>query len=248
MFDWLFQKKKTPSHYQELAAPPFPFPVHVAPADQAMAVYDAIKGKGEGLPLFLGGADDVANLAHMADLAAKEPAIVADTLAMAAAFRFPKECWNFADGTIPEVHDDIAELRASPGTWPDRVEAQTALPALIDLKTGQPRTDIRIAIIPTHENAAIPAHLNFGGWNACPYPHVLVAALRKWNKDWGAELVAMTSDTMEVRFPRKPATRAAALDLYLEMVALHSDTLMDGDPAQFAAEAMVSEYWQFWWD
>lgn len=249
MFSWLFgSKKKLPSHYQKPIAPPFPYPVQSVPTAQAMAVYDAIKGKGEGLPLFLGGTDDAANLAHMADLAAKEPAIVADSLAMAAEFRFPEECWRFADGTIPDIHDDIAHLRANPGPWPDRADGMTTLPVLMDLRTGRPRETIHIATIPTQDNTAIPAYLNFGGWNACPYPHVFVAALRKWRADWGAELVAITSDTLDVRFPRKPASREAALDLCFEMMALGSDTLMDGDPAQFAAEAMLSEYWQFWWD
>jgi hypothetical protein len=247
MFSWLFGSKKKPQPSRPTATA-FPYPVQIVPATQAMAVYDAIKAKGDGLPIFLGGAEDAANLAPMATLAAKETILVRDTLAQAGRFRFPEECWQFADGTIPEVHDDIAHLRANPGPWPDRVEPQTSLPVLIDLGTAQPRAELLIATIPTRDNTAIPAFLNFGGWNACPYPHVLVGALRKWRADWGAELMSVTRDTIDVRFPRRPATRAAALELYLEMVALHSDTLMDGDPAQFAAEAMVSEYWQFWWD
>jgi hypothetical protein len=246
LFSWLFGSKKMAP--VRTAGPAFPYPVQIVPAPQAMATYEAIKTKGVGLPLFLGGAEDATNLAHMADLAKTSPAIVTDSLTMAAGFRFPDECWKFADGTVPDVHDDIAHLRANPGPWPDRVEAMTTLPVLMDLRTGSPRDTVHVATIPTRDNTAIPAFLNFGGWNACPYPHVFVSALRKWNQDWGAELVAITSDTMDIRFPHKPATRAAALELYLEMVALHSDTLMDGDPAQFAAEAMVSEYWQFWWD
>jgi hypothetical protein len=246
MFEWLFGSKKIPP--TPPSGPAFPYPVQIVPAAQALAVYEAIKAEGAGLPVFLGGAEDALNLAHTADLAATSPAIVSDTLAMAAKFRFPEECWKFADGTIPDVHDDIAHLRANPGTWPERAEGMTTLPVLFDLRTGKPRETVHIATIPTQDNAAIPAFLNFGGWNACPYPHVFVAALRKWNRQWGAEIISITSDTMDIRFPRKPQTRAAALDLYLEMVALHSDTLMDGDPAQFAAEAMVSEYWQFWWD
>lgn len=196
----------------------------------------------------LGGADDAPNLAHMAVLAAKDTALIDDTLARAAKFDFPRECWKFADGTIPDVHDDIAHLRANPGPWPDHAPAMTTLPVLLDLRTGQPRETVHIATIPTQDNAAIPAFINVGGWNACPYPHVFVAALRKWNRDWRAELISITSDRMDIRFPQRPKTREAAFDLYLEMVALGSDTLMDGDPAQFAAEAMVSEYWQFWWD
>lgn len=246
MFDWLFDaKKKQP---RQPAGPAFPFPVQLVPAAQAVAVYDAIKAKGQGLPLFLGGGDDVSNLAHAADLAVKEPAIVRDTLAMAAKFDFPRECWKLADGTIPEVHEDIAELRSNPGPWPDQVNAMPTFPVLLDLRTGQPRETVCISTIPTQDNSTIPAFLNFGGWNACPYPHVFVAALRKWNRDWSAEVVAISRDTMDIRFPRRPTTREAALELYFEMVALHSDTLMDGDPAQFAAEVMVSEYWQFWWD
>lgn len=259
MFSWLFgAKKKSPpaspsapslsAPYHEPPAPPFPYPVQIVRTERAMAVFEAIKAAGQGMPLLLGSADDVANLAHMADLAATSPEIIDDTFQMAASFDFPYECWKFADGTIPDIHDDIAHLRANPGPWPDRVEAMSTLPAIIDGRDGRPRAKICVATIPTNDNTAIPAFLNFGGWNACPYPHVFVAALRKWRRDWGAELIAITSDTMDVRFPRRPTTRAAALELYLEMVALQSDTLMDGEPSQFAAKAMVSEYWQFWWD
>jgi hypothetical protein len=246
VFDWLFGSKR-----KAMAPDPphvFPFPVQAVPATRAIAVYDAIKAQSQGLPLFLGGPEDVANLAHMAALSAQSRPMTQEALNLAAVFDFPRECWKFADGTIPDVHDDIAHLRANPGPWPDKVEAMTTLPVLMDLRTGKPRETIHIATIPTQDNSAIPAFLNFGGWNACPYPHVFVAALRKWKSDWNAELVSMTSDTMDIRFLRKPETREAAIGLYLEMVALHSDTLMDGDPSEHAATSMVSEYWQFWWD
>jgi Domain of unknown function (DUF4253) len=246
MFSWLFgaKQKATPPP----KGPAFPYPVQFVPVAQAIAAFDAIKAEAQGLPLFLGGAEDVANLAHQADMAAKEPAIIRDALAMAARFRFPQECWKHADGTIPDIHDDVAALRANPGEWPDAPDASRDIPAFYDFRTQGPRAQIALATIPTRDNAAVPAFMNFGGWNACPYPHVHVAALRKWNADWGAEIVSLTSDTMDVRVARRPQTRAAALELYLELVALHADTFMDGAPADYAAGLMVSDTWQLWWD
>src|SRR5262252_1726632 len=52
-----------------------------------------------------------------------------------------------------------------------------------------------------------------GHWNACPPPAYHVAALRKWHDRYGAELLGIDGDTLNLRVWRKPATHEEALEL-----------------------------------
>ena len=70
---------------------------------------------------------------------------------------------------------------------------------------------VTIAYIPAQSSADIPAFLKLGSWNAVPDADVFVALLRKWQRDYGAELVALSSDTLDIRVTRRPATQQEAL-------------------------------------
>jgi len=109
---------------------------------------------------------------------------------------------------------------------------------------------ICIALVPAHHPWQIPAFLDFGGWNSCPNQEVHCAVLKHWSESFGAELVMMESDTLQLLVSRPPATREEAWQL-----ALDQNTYAEFE--QLGALAMVStlasallnsENWFFWWD
>jgi Domain of unknown function (DUF4253) len=75
---------------------------------------------------------------------------------------------------------------------------------------------------------AIPAYLRWGGWNDCPAPEYHVAAMRSWRDRYEAELVGMSSDTINLRVSRRPKTRDKALALAREHYVYCSDIIDQG--------------------
>jgi hypothetical protein len=105
---------------------------------------------------------------------------------------------------------------------------------------------VLLVTTPADDDAAILAHLKFGGWNACPEPDMHVALLRKWQRDYGAELVAFTADTLDIRVARRPSTRQEAMQLARE----HQKYCPTNEAtiAERAAELLLMDWWHFWWD
>jgi hypothetical protein len=136
------------------------------------------------------------------------------------------------------------------GDWPTAIVPAPVLSIVIDFKTGRPLQKVHIALIPTDDWTTIPAHLRWGGWNACPGPEYHVAALRSWRSRYDIELVGLNKDTMNLRAPRAPKTRAEAMDLAHEQYAYCNDIVDQGvnTMSALAATLMGSSWWYFWWD
>jgi hypothetical protein len=136
------------------------------------------------------------------------------------------------------------------GEWPEQPSAMQGLSVANDWYTGQLLQKVHIILIPTDDWTTIPAHLRWGGWNACPQPEYHVAALRSWRDRFGAELVGLRSDTMNLRVARRPQTRAEALELAREQYDYCDDLVeqVAGTLSQLAADLMAHEWWFFWWD
>lgn len=137
------------------------------------------------------------------------------------------------------------------GVWPDTPpEGSVAYTPPLDYLAGKPFPEAVILLIPTADPTTIPAHLRWGGWNANPPAEHHVAALRSWRDRYGAELVTLTHDVMELRVERRPQTREEALDLAREQYRYCSDIVDQGvgDLSALAALLMTSDWWYFWWD
>ncbi|MCJ2187031.1 DUF4253 domain-containing protein [Novosphingobium beihaiensis] len=115
---------------------------------------------------------------------------------------------------------------------------------------GQPLEKVHVLFIPTQHGWEVPAYLRWGNWNACPPPEYHVAALRQWHDRFGAELVGMTGDRMDVHVASPPASRDAALGTAKEIYRYCPDIVDQGTGTLSAlAAAMVSgHWWNFWWD
>ncbi len=107
-----------------------------------------------------------------------------------------------------------------------------------------------IGLVPASKSWEVPAVLSFGGWNDCPYAGDQVAVLRYWNEIYGAELVGLSGDVMELEPARKPSTKEEALKLAQEQYWFCTDIVEQGVGTieTLAAGLMESSVWYFWWD
>ena len=136
------------------------------------------------------------------------------------------------------------------GEWPSTQPGPVGLTVAEDLLTGRPLERVHIILVPTDDWTSIPAHLRWGGWNANPTPEYHVAALRSWRDRYGARLVGLGPDSMNVRVQRRPQTREEALALAREFHAYCNDTIDQGlgTLSNLAAALMSGDWWFFWWD
>ena len=171
----------------------------------------------------------------------------------------PKMSVTDAQGRVRELTPEevreafLRELDHKPptGDWPSDLGPPGPEPSVaFDILTMQPLQKAHIALVPTDDWTTVPAHLNWGAWNACPAPEYHVTALRSWRDRYGAELVGLNRDTMNLRVARAPKTRAEALDLAQEQYAYCNDIVDQGagTMSMLAAALMASPWWFFWWD
>lgn len=187
--------------------------------------------------------------------------VPAESLALAEALEHPQALFDLRAAELAQLKAWIAENRkpGDPveaydfeplvGDWPDDPYPQMR-PSVPFHYSGAPHDEVYMVSMQDVENAAIPALMSFGGWNANPPPEYHVAALRSWHERYGARLISLTGDVMELRVDRRPQTRAEALELAREQYAYCNDIVDQGvgDLASLAATLMVSDVWYFWWD
>jgi hypothetical protein len=143
--------------------------------------------------------------------------------------------------TIDDVDDD---------EWPEETEPHSKLTSTIDHQTGETFPTVVMALVPTPASWEAAAYLRFGGWNDCPNPEEHVAAWRRWNQIYGAEIVCMTNDVIEARVKTPPGDRETAMALAIEHYAYCADIVDQGVGSVLALAAILldGETWFFWWD
>lgn len=203
----------------------FPYEVVETSGEDALATWEKLKNAGRGTPVVLGSG--IENYLPTAAQRAQLPP-VQDILAVAATIKFPDDFLRFRrdEMNLPTGAAD-EEYEPPLGEWPTETGESTGLSVLYDYATGL-RSRVQIALIPTDDPAAIPAYLHWGDWNDCPSPAYHVAALRAWRAQYGAELVGIDGDTMNLRVSRKPVTREEALNLARVQYAYCNDIIDQG--------------------
>jgi uncharacterized protein DUF4253 len=134
------------------------------------------------------------------------------------------------------------------GEWPAQPDYVPGLS--VTMERGRTLEKVHVALIPTDDWTTIPAHLCWGGWNDCPHAEFHVAALRAWRDRFGAELVGLSRDCMDLRVARPPQSREAALNLAREHYIYCADSIDQGvgTLSGWAALLLGHEWWSFWWD
>lgn len=136
------------------------------------------------------------------------------------------------------------------GEWPAQPEPSMGLSVARNILTGKPLAKVYIGIAPTDDWTTIPAYLRWGGWNECPQAAEHVAAMRIWRDRYGAELVGMSWDTINLRVAKRPQTREEALALARDQHIYCADIIDQGVQtySALAADLMANNWWYFWWD
>ena len=145
-------------------------------------------------------------------------------------------------------------LRGIMGTWPEAAEPHNyfSIPYAWtdDFTRLEPLPSVRVALVPTTAAWEVPAYLKFGGWNDCPAPHEHVAVLKHWHELYGAQLVGLAHDVLELGVTRPPKDRTGALIAALEQYAYCPDLVDQGTEslAALAATLQDASVWYAWWD
>jgi hypothetical protein len=241
----------------------FPYEIVEASGENALALWEKLKKAGRGAPVVLGG-DHLDNLLLPFDPMNEqrlEP--VKEILVAAAALTFPDDLLKFrrdenarataslkAMGFLTGAEGEEEDFEPPLGDWPAEPSYDPGLSVAYELVTKRSRPLVHIALIPTDDPTTIPAYMRWGNWNACPPPAYHVAALRAWRDRYGAELIGLGSDVINLRVARRPATREEALDLARVQHVYCNDIIDQGWGSYRAAAAglMESDWWFFWWD
>jgi hypothetical protein len=137
------------------------------------------------------------------------------------------------------------------GDWPKSSQGQDefVVPRNI-LNLEEFHKVVEIGLVPAQNSWEGPACLSYGGWNDYPYPHQQVAVLHYWHHTYGAELVCLSSDVMELKVLHRPASKEEALKLAREQFLFCSDIVDQGVGTieNLAATLLASDVWYFWWD
>jgi len=136
------------------------------------------------------------------------------------------------------------------GAWPTDVAPSTAISVPYHWQTREPYPQIVIGLVPTTTSWQLPAYLRFGDYNACPNPAEHASVLKRWEEQYGAEVVSMTHDTIELRVAHPPTTRERAIALAYEQFAYCPDVVDQGvgSVEVLAATLLNGGIWFFWWD
>ncbi len=136
------------------------------------------------------------------------------------------------------------------GDWPDGDHASDEFRIPYDVLSHEPYEVVWLALVPTVIPWQIPAILRYGAWNDCPEPAVHAAAMKYWRTAYGAEVVGMSSDVVEMKVSRPPRSRDAALRLARQQYAYCYDIVEQGTNtlSNLAACLLDGTAWYFWWD
>ncbi|MDQ3641045.1 MAG: DUF4253 domain-containing protein [Actinomycetota bacterium] len=132
-------------------------------------------------------------------------------------------------------------------------EAQALSPDVVDdvdshLQQDQPH---RLALIEAAHGWEVPARLAWSGatnYDLSGAQHL--AVLRRWGQRYGAELLTLGFDTIELLVERPPAGKVDALAVAREQFAYCPDIVWQGvgTIGALAASQARSPVWYFWWD
>lgn len=119
-----------------------------------------------------------------------------------------------------------------------------------NLSTGEPFQRVLVLLLPTSEGWQAPAYLGFGGAGGCPWPEQHTRLLRHWHDTYGAHVVTVGANTLELAVERPPQNPAAALELarvqydYCPTIAKTRGSTLGA----MAAAVMQLRVWRFRWD
>jgi hypothetical protein len=250
-----------------------PFETITVSGHEALATWERLRAEGRGYPVVLGNEQDVADLffeTRAMDQHARIAA-TAEVFEKAQRLRHPADLlakWRLDEAqareryeqTRPRLLREAEEGEPPLGEWPEtavRASGLSVIEESVSSEQDGPRSynfqikeRVVVALLPVSHSHEVLGYLLFGNWNACPPAEYHVAAQRSWSERYGAEIVGVTCDTLNIRVARKPETRDEALKLSREHHIYCNDVIDHGAGtlSYLAAQLMQREWWEFWWD
>lgn len=153
---------------------------------------------------------------------------------------------NLEDWIQRELEMDPEHFEVDEGDWTS-ADPESSEFYVLEKGTSE---GVVFGLVPTRNSFEIPAFLRFGGWNSCPSADVQVAAFHAWADRFGAEIFAVTKDTIECFVSRPPQTKEAAQALAWEQYVFCTDIVDQGTQTLngLASVLINSPRWFFWWD
>ncbi|MFE2166330.1 DUF4253 domain-containing protein [Streptomyces sp. NPDC059447] len=136
----------------------------------------------------------------------------------------------------------------SPVRDPEAAAAELAAACMREGWFGRPR----LALVPAGRGADVPAAIGWGG----PLNHEndtarISAVLRSWEDRFGARVLALGFDRLDLYVAAPPRTLVEALPVAAEHFAFCPDNVRQGSGTvrAYAEEALIGrDHWSFWWD
>jgi hypothetical protein len=208
----------------------------------ALAELDRLRGKypSTGLyPILLGDLDDHCRILETPNATTDISATLAESRNIDPARWFREK---------PDADPDL--YQPEDGEWPTSPPEELGIITHQDVVTRKPKSEVLIGLLKVAAPWEVFAHLNWGGWNDCPFPAEHCAIHRYWTSLYGAEVVSVTGDVVQCVATRPPRDRDTSLRLAREQYVYCYDIVEQGvqSIAALAAGLLGSAYWYFWWD
>jgi hypothetical protein len=220
----------------------YPYEVIRVPGNQTLNKLQELRARGNGIPVIMGNEETfgrvVENMKYNNSLTVEQ--------LLEAARRIDPAIW------FREEQEDVPEdAPISTGEWPEgRESPNNDIIAYLDISTLVPYPETILSVIPASESWMVPCYLRIGNWNAVPSAEVHAALLKYWSNKYGAEVVSVADDVIEMTVERPPATRDGAMGLAREHYTYCPDIVNQGVGSieMLAATLFNATVWYFWWD
>lgn len=118
------------------------------------------------------------------------------------------------------------------------------------VSTFESEENITLALLPSLNGWEAPSHFGYGNWNDYPPVAEHVAILRHWQDAYGAELMVLTSDVVELSLPEPVRDPEVAKQAAIEWFAYSPDNVDQGvGSIRDLANALMGAWvWSSWWD
>jgi hypothetical protein len=108
--------------------------------------------------------------------------------------------------------------------------------------------DTCAAVLPTNISWYTPAYIPFGDRDQCPVAYIHVALAKRWHDQFGAEIVAITSYTIQFKVAKPPTSRDACEQLAWEHILYAPECLGEDTIRDYAHSLIGNDTWFFLWD
>jgi hypothetical protein len=193
-------------------------------------------------PVVLGGHEDEQGLSEAVEYCTTSPSWIVDAAARIDTNELILR-WKADNEVLDDDEWDVV------GEWPAAPRPNSGFVLPYDVSTKSPRTTV-VAVVEVAQHADVPAAVGWGNWNACPPPEEHVAIMTRWSDRYGARLVGVSSDVIEMKVTSPPTTREAAMQLADEQFLYCEDIVTQGTGSisALAATLLNGSVWYFWWD